>query len=624
MTSPLYDRIYGALIGSAIGDAMGGPVEGLSFDEIARKHGRVETLLPYDDVVPSYHGPFSTEAGAYTDDTRISVLLGQAAVRSGGPPGRGDIAHACAEYYFRARLDMERGFIEEYYLKGIHGGDKEVFGGRPTNGGIMGIAALGALFPVDPEAAFDHVFRNLFLSTGSARTASALAAAMIAAAMRPGTTWERVMEDAFAACSRYKRRVEASGWRNSELYPIVAVKAEQLARTGMEMGASAASVDNLRQNLYDAVVQTFFADGSETLALASAMFAAARGDFRETVIGCVNFGRDNDSSAAVGGALAGALCGASAIPGEWIDTVERANPEPGLSLRAEQLTGLTAARLLRGRREARDRDALLFPGGIAADVPKPLPVIAEELGDDDIACRDALERALAAGADPEEPGETAARTAFHIASARGSLESMRLLLLWGADVDHRDDNRTTALHFAAWENHLDGVRLLLQRGCDADLTEGMGWTALHDAVRREYADIACEILSVSRGLEDPRGVLGRIEALDGDRCFLALLELLKSHQVRLDSVGICGQSLLHDAVQRGYRSSAAFLAANGADVNQLALELWSTRYEGTPLHKAAAFGHQDIYADLLAAGADRTILNIDGRTPPELLEEGRA
>jgi len=55
--SPLFKRVYGALIGSAIGDAMGGSVEMLPFEEIERKYGVVDELLPYLDKEPSAHGP---------------------------------------------------------------------------------------------------------------------------------------------------------------------------------------------------------------------------------------------------------------------------------------------------------------------------------------------------------------------------------------------------------------------------------------------------------------------------------------------------------------------------------------------------------------------------------------
>ncbi len=598
----LLDRVYGALIGSAIGDAMGGPVEGLSYEIIEKRYGRVNSLLPYTEVTPSYHGPFTTTAGSYTDDTRIAILLAEAAIHAGGIPKQGDITYAFAEYYRKATTALERGFIEEYYLKGLYGQDKEAFGGLPTTGGIMGIAPLGAIFPADPHGAFAHVFRTLFISTGTARTASALAAAMIAAAMQPGITWMGVIDEALAAAAASKRAVEANGWRSSSLYPIVAQKSEQLLEKAADLGGSVVSVNDLRANLHDAVVQDFFADGSETLALAAANFCAARGDFTETVIGCVNFGRDNDSSAAVGGAVAGALCGAETIPAEWIELVERANPGPSLYRLAEKLTGLTMQRISKSRNTLRLQEQLLFPGnGVPGSRRESVAAaIFESLG--------TLDQLLAAGADPDLPDEKGSH-ALHIAATYGNDPALRLLLAYGADCNCRDANRTTPLHFAAWNNHANTVKLLLEWGADADLSEGINWTPLHDAVRREYVDIALVLLGNSRALPQ-----------DGsrDERFLALLKLLWEHQVDLDAVGICGQSLLHDAVERGYSKSVAFLIASGADVNRLATILWEKRFEGTPLHKAAAYGHEAIYAMLLAAGGDETVRNIDGKTPPEL------
>lgn len=612
----IFDKIYGALIGSAIGDAMGGPVEGLHYSEIMKRYGRVETLLPYTEVIPGYHGPFDKKPGTYTDDTRISILLAQAVIHAGGPPKRGDIVHALAEYYFNAETELERGFIEEYYLKGVYGDSKEVFGGRPTNGGIMGIAPLGSIFPCDPDNAFSHVFQTLFISTGTARSASAFAAAMIAAAMKSDADWNSVMRDAFEADSRYKNSVEASGWRNSGLYPIVAVKTEKMARTAMELGSMADSVYSFIPELYKAVVQPFFADGSESLAIAVAMFCAARGDFASTIQGCVNFGRDNDSSAAVGGAVAGALCGASHIPREWADTVENANPPltayslPTLRRIAEVLTCLTMRRNNRLRKTQKCGDSLFY--GIREDLNTDsiLPELASSQNSE-------LFTALSKGTDPDQVNE-AGKTALHLVCASGWTEAVSRLLLYGADVNIRDKNETTPLHFAAWENHLDCVQILLQCGADPDLAEGKGWTALHDAVRREYADIILVILKKSRNVKNMEAIRKRIDLYTGDERFNAILELLVENQVSLGSVGICGQSLLHDAVERGYIQSVKSLLAFGANVNQLAFFFGRTRFEGTPLHKAAAYGNREIYDLLISAGAVGTVKNIDGKTPSEI------
>ena len=520
----LFDRIYGALIGSAIGDAMGGPVEGLHFSEIAEKYGRVDSLLPYTEVIPSYHGPFQTKAGSYTDDTRLAIIFAQAIMHAGGLPRKGDIAHALAEYYFLAETEIERGFIEEYYLKGVYGDPKEVFGGRPTNGGIMGIAPLGAVFPCDPEGAFSQVFQNLFISTGSARSASAFAAAMIAAAMKPGADWNSVMKDAFSADYEYKKTVEAAGWRNSNLYPVVAVKTEGMAQLAMELGQRAESVYSFNKELYEAVVQPFFADGSESLAIAVAMFCAAKGDFSLTVQGCVNFGRDNDSSAAVGGAVAGALCGASNIPRDWIDTVENANPKltaaslPTLREIAEVLTGLTMRRNNTARKTQKSRDVLLFGIQHHPELDFTLPELAAAQNSE-------LFAAVAGGMDPDQKDESG-KTALHLTCASGWTEAVSLLLMSGADPNARDNNATTPLHFAAWLHHLDCVQLLCTYGADPDLAEGKGWTALHDGVRREYVDIILEILKRSRNVRNIDAAGVKIGNLAGDERFLKILELL--------------------------------------------------------------------------------------------------
>ncbi len=611
----LFDRIYGALIGSAIGDAMGGPVEGLHYSEIAERFGRVETLLPYDHVTPSYHGPFYTRAGSYTDDTRLALLFARAIIHAGGPPQKGDLTHVMAEYYFNARTEMERGFIEEYYLKGVYGEPKELFGGRPTNGGIMGIAPLGAIFPCDPEAAFSSVFQNLFISTGTARSASAFAAAMIAAAMKPGADWHTVLSDAFIAADKYKKSLESAGWRNSELYPIVAVKTESMVREVSELGSRAESVYSINSELYEAVVQPFFADASESLAIAAAMFTAAKGDFELTVKGCVNFGRDNDSSAAVGGAVAGALCGASGIPQEWIDSIETANPPltasfySGIRDVAEVLTGLTMRNNKKSRRNQMERDSQFF--GIRTEEKDfSLPELSEGKSVE-------LFAALAGGSDPDRKNDKG-KTALHISAASGWNEGVSILLLYGADPDIRDNRMTTPLHFAVWENNPQCINLLLEHGADPDLSEGCGWTPLHDGLRREYMDIVLTLLSKSRNVPDIQAEREKISDTSGDARFCMILGILSENQVALDSTGICGQSLLHDAVESNYVESVKYLLRKGADPNRLATSLGEIRFEGTPLHKAAAFGNSEIYRLLISAGGDETIGNIDGKTPPEL------
>ena len=61
----------------------------------------------------------------------------------------------------------------------------------------------------------------------------------------------------------------------------------------------------------------------EELPIAIGYFLMADGRYVDSVLGCVNYGRDFDSIAAMAGAIAGALGGLSAIPVEWYTEVRK-------------------------------------------------------------------------------------------------------------------------------------------------------------------------------------------------------------------------------------------------------------------------------------------------------------
>ena len=52
-----------------------------------------------------------------------------------------------------------------------------------------------------------------------------------------------------------------------------------------------------------------------------------KGITRDAIIAAVNMGRDTDCLAAVSAGISGALTGASSIPQEWIDQVDKASKE---------------------------------------------------------------------------------------------------------------------------------------------------------------------------------------------------------------------------------------------------------------------------------------------------------
>ena len=83
--------------------------------------------------------------------------------------------------------------------------------------------------------------------------------------------------------------------------------------------------------------------------------------------------------------------------------------------------------------------------------------------------------------------ENKGKTALHISVERASLEIVRFLLLYGVDVNRRDDSGRTALHYGARGAHINIVAELLIAGADLEARDNEGRSPLHAA-----ADAECE------------------------------------------------------------------------------------------------------------------------------------
>ncbi|MGB9592527.1 MAG: ADP-ribosylglycohydrolase family protein [Anaerolineae bacterium] len=353
----LFDKIHGSMLAAAIGDAMGGPVEGLSYQQIQARYGVVEGPLPYERP-PDYHAHFAQTPGSVTDDSRLRHLLCQAILDRADLPSRGDLAKACVHAYEQAQSDLERGFLEEYALAALYGEEKLVWGGQPTNGFIMANSPLGLICACDPEAAFALSYQVDFISDGYAKYSAAIAAAAVAAAMAPGTDVVTVIDAALAAAQAH--RTEGLLTRQWHWYEHVFQVNERLVRTAVDVALRHRDVLAVRAEYYRALeVSPLGSEAAQTLAVALGMLVAADGDLRQALIGCVNYGRDNDSYASVAGAIAGALHGTKAVPVEWKEAIEQANPELRLRDTSLGLAQVAANRARRMSTIARTVESLL-------------------------------------------------------------------------------------------------------------------------------------------------------------------------------------------------------------------------------------------------------------------------
>jgi ADP-ribosylglycohydrolase len=105
----------------------------------------------------------------------------------------------------------------------------------------------------------------------------------------------------------------------------------------------------------------------EELPVALGLLKATRGDARGTILGATNYGRDSDSIATMGGALAGALGGEAAIPAEWADTVGTSSR---LDLRAGGRTMAAVAAEIFAADEAAWHQRYEAFGGLLGDRPE--------------------------------------------------------------------------------------------------------------------------------------------------------------------------------------------------------------------------------------------------------------
>lgn len=375
----LEERITGALVGAAVGDALGGPVEGHSPEQILERHGgRVR------GIVGPWHGedwrtarpiaPYHKGDGHVTDDTLMTHALVRVYARV-----RDHLdAHAIADHLVpdlmtnprwipeleAEALPLHRIFLAEKWLVArLHYGHvdpREAGTGNIVNcGAAMYMAPVGLVNAANPAAAYAEALDIAGAHQSSyGREAAGVLAAGVAAACAPGATPDSVV----AACLSLAK----DGTRAA----IEKVCEEARRHTGFE-----SALGPLRQAVapYDTVGPDYRnpslgarrpsrLHAIEELPIALGMLTMAQGDFRQAVLGAVNYGRDCDSIATMAGALAGAL--GSPVPKDWARTVAEASRldlwEPGRTL-----TGVTREIFARDvrRRRAHERAFAGMTGG---------------------------------------------------------------------------------------------------------------------------------------------------------------------------------------------------------------------------------------------------------------------
>ncbi|MGW6599104.1 ADP-ribosylglycohydrolase family protein [Streptomyces sp. NPDC055036] len=355
-TSPipsLEDRTAGALVGAAVGDALGGPVEGWTPEAIAERHGgRVRGIVEpfYKDEWKTARpiAPYHKGDGHVTDDT----LMTHALIRVYEKVRDHLDAYAVADHLVpdlitnprwipeleAEALPLQRIFLaEKWIVARIHYGHvdpREAGVGNIVNcGAAMYMAPVGVVNAGNPLKAYEEALEVAGAHQSSyGREAAGVFAAAVASAFTPGATPESVVEDVLKlAKDGTKSAIEAVcevAAHHDDFEDALAPLREAVApfdTVGPEYRKP--SLGARRPSRLHSI---------EELPVALGMVLVGRGDFRHTVLGSVNYGRDCDSIATMSGAIVGALYGEEAVPKEWGTEVARASRldlhAPALSL----------------------------------------------------------------------------------------------------------------------------------------------------------------------------------------------------------------------------------------------------------------------------------------------------
>lgn len=339
-TAGLEDRVTGALVGAAVADALGGPVEGYSPTQILERHGgRVHGIVgPWNGDewrTARPLAPYHKGDGHVTDDTLMTHALVRvyAAVRDHLD------AYAIADHLVpdlmtnprwipeleTEALPLHRVFLAEKWLVTrlhyAHADPREAGVGNIVNcGAAMYMAPVGLVNAADPRAAYAEALDIAGAHQSSyGREAAAVFAAAVAAACVPGAGPDSVVS-ATLALAKDGTRAAIEGvcevaCRYTDFESALVPLREAVApydTVGPDYRAP--SLGARRPSRVHAI---------EELPVALGMLLVSGGDYREAVLGSVNYGRDCDSTATMAGALAGAL--GSPVPDEWSKAVSEAS-----------------------------------------------------------------------------------------------------------------------------------------------------------------------------------------------------------------------------------------------------------------------------------------------------------
>jgi len=384
----LYDKVLGALVGSAIGDAMGASTEMWHRKEIQNKYGYITGLTPAERIQsPEGTWEHNLDAGATTDDTRWKYFMVSYFDSYAPNLNARQFSKFITDYYqsiasklgdkeiltspdaLDARLEKVD-WIKEWarvalaYQKGMEDylkAQNRFYGGEMSCAGMLYTPMFGLIEP-NPETAYLTAYEHSIFDLGYAKDISGLVAAMTQMAMRTKNMDSILNTAVFIDPMRYQdsRLVGRLSYNTANTTRKYVTLSREII-----ISDSLTSMDSLKIKIPDHFngTKTDWAQQEFVYALLEkdekaiafhageiweiliAGLAFGEGDFEKSIQFIVNYGRDNDTVAAVAGMILGAKDGYTNLPVELRTEVLRVNKEQ-LGIDLEVLASRMVATML--------------------------------------------------------------------------------------------------------------------------------------------------------------------------------------------------------------------------------------------------------------------------------------
>lgn len=338
------ERTAAVLAGSAVGDALGGATEGFSPAQIQQRYGgRVGGIVP-----PFFENwqtqrpvsPYHKGDGHITDDTLMTQALIQVYAKRRDHLDAFAIAQDLVPLLQtevrwipeleRESILLQRIFLAEKWLvtrlQYGHVDPREAGVGNVINcGAAMYMAPVGIVNAGNPRRAYTEAIDMAGAHQASyGREAAGVFAAAVAASMAPDATVASVISAVLELAHDGSR---------------AAIEAVVAAATAIPGGASDDEIGTVLRDAvrpFDTVGEEYREPNMdarlpsrtksiEELPIALGLLVAYDGDFRKTILGAVNYGRDSDSTASMVGSLAGGLGGSAVVATDWLDAIAAAS-----------------------------------------------------------------------------------------------------------------------------------------------------------------------------------------------------------------------------------------------------------------------------------------------------------